>query len=140
MTGIVVPGKLYGVMAAGRPAVFVGPEHCETADTIRHAGCGLTSPPGDAEAWSRRSALAADPSLRPPDGRRGRSAFLAAYERNSLLQPLVRAARRAGGASATAASALRRPDRPGPSPFAAPRLASAEAVIDPRASCLSAVR
>ena len=29
MTGIVVPGKLYGVMAAGRPALFVGPEHCE---------------------------------------------------------------------------------------------------------------
>ena len=35
MTGIVVPGKLYGAMAAGRPAIFVGPEHCETADTIR---------------------------------------------------------------------------------------------------------
>ena len=35
MTGIVVPGKLYGAMAAGRPVVFVGPEHCESADTIR---------------------------------------------------------------------------------------------------------
>ncbi len=42
MTGIVVPGKLYGVMAAGRPAIFVGPEHCESADTIRDAGCGIT--------------------------------------------------------------------------------------------------
>ena len=46
MTGIVVPGKLYGVMAAGRPALFVGPEHCESADTIRHAGCGFTIAPG----------------------------------------------------------------------------------------------
>ncbi len=26
MTGIVVPGKLYGIMAAGRPALFVGPD------------------------------------------------------------------------------------------------------------------
>ena len=49
MTGIVVPGKLYGVMAAGRPAVFVGPEHCESADTIRDAGCGITITPGDAD-------------------------------------------------------------------------------------------
>ena len=49
MTGIVVPGKLYGAMAAGRPAVFVGPEHCESADTIRDAGCGLTVAPGDVD-------------------------------------------------------------------------------------------
>ena len=52
MTGIVVPGKLYGVMASGRPAVFVGPEHCETADTIRDSGGGLTDPLGrDRRAW-----------------------------------------------------------------------------------------
>ena len=55
MTGIVVPGKLYGAMAAGRPVVFVGPEHCESADTIRNAGCGFTLPTGDAQPWSRRS-------------------------------------------------------------------------------------
>ena len=55
MTGIVVPGKLYGAMAAGRPAVFVGPEHCESADTIRDAGCGLTVRPATPTAWSRRS-------------------------------------------------------------------------------------
>ena len=52
MTGIVVPGKLYGIMASGRPALFVGPAHCESADTIRHAGCGLTIALGDAEASS----------------------------------------------------------------------------------------
>ena len=50
MTGIVVPGKLYGVMAAARPALFVGPTHCETADTIRRAGCGFTIAPGDPAA------------------------------------------------------------------------------------------
>ena len=53
MNGIVVPGKLYGAMAAGRPVVFVGPEHCESADTIRNAGCGLTLPTGDASSPGR---------------------------------------------------------------------------------------
>jgi glycosyltransferase involved in cell wall biosynthesis len=82
MTGIVVPGKLYGIMAAGRPAVFVGPEHCETSDTIRHAGCGLTIAPGDSGGLTAALVhLASDPSLVRRMGERGRSAFLAAYER-----------------------------------------------------------
>ena len=46
MTGIVVPGKLYGAMASGRPALFVGPEHCESADTIRQAELRPDGPPG----------------------------------------------------------------------------------------------
>ena len=57
MNGIVVPGKLYGAMAAGRPIVFVGPEHCEPADTIRNAGCGFTL---------------AQPAMHPPSSRRSR--------------------------------------------------------------------
>ena len=82
MTGIVVPGKLYGVMAAGRPAVFVGPEHCESADTIRDAGCGITVAPGDADGLvAALLHLAADPSLARRMGERGRSAFLAGHER-----------------------------------------------------------
>jgi glycosyltransferase involved in cell wall biosynthesis len=98
MTGIVVPGKLYGVMAAARPAVFVGPAHCESADTIRRAGCGFTIAPGDAdgvvEALTR---LAADPNLARQMGQKGRIAFLAAHERNlccyqwtEVLRDLVR--------------------------------------------------
>ena len=82
MTGIVVPGKLYGVMAASRPAIFVGPEHCESADTIRHAGCGFTIAPGDAEALvSALTLLAGDASLGRRMGERGRSAFLTTHER-----------------------------------------------------------
>ena len=82
MTGIVVPGKLYGVMASGRPALFVGPEHCESADTIRQADCGLTVRLGDVdglvEALDR---LAAEPRDRAAMGERGRAAFLAGHER-----------------------------------------------------------
>ena len=82
MTGIVVPGKLYGVMAAGRPAVFVGPRHCESADTIRTNGCGITVDRGDVDALvAALLQLTADPSLARRMGERGRSAFLAGYER-----------------------------------------------------------
>jgi glycosyltransferase involved in cell wall biosynthesis len=82
MNGIVVPGKLYGAMAAGRPVVFVGPDHCESADTIKSAGCGLTFPAGDATALvAALELLASDPSLCRQMGERARSAFLAHYER-----------------------------------------------------------
>jgi glycosyltransferase involved in cell wall biosynthesis len=82
MTGIVVPGKLYGVMASGRPAVFVGPAHCETADTIRQAGCGLAVRLGDADGLVEAlTTLAGDPETAHAMGERGRAAFLDTHER-----------------------------------------------------------
>jgi glycosyltransferase involved in cell wall biosynthesis len=87
MTGIVVPGKLYGIMAAGRPAVFVGPRHCESADTIRTAGGGITVERGDVEGLvAALTHLAADPSLVRRMGERGRSAFLAEFERRHCCE------------------------------------------------------
>jgi glycosyltransferase involved in cell wall biosynthesis len=82
MTGIVVPGKLYGAMASGRPTLFVGPEHCETADTIRQARCGLTVRQGDAECLvDALTRLADDPALAEQMGTQGRAAFLDTFER-----------------------------------------------------------
>lgn len=82
MTGIVVPGKLYGVMAAGRPALFVGPAHCETADTVRQAGCGLTVRLGDASGLVEAiETLIDQPETARAMGDRGRAAFLTAHER-----------------------------------------------------------
>jgi len=81
MTGIVVPGKLYGVMAASRPAVFVGPEHCESADTIRSAGCGFAIKPGDVDGViAALELLASDRSIGRRMGERGRSALIAHHE------------------------------------------------------------
>ena len=82
MTGIVVPGKLYGIMASGRPALFVGPGHCESADTIREAGCGYTVRQGNtAGVVEAIEAIAADPALAAELGRKGRASFLANHER-----------------------------------------------------------
>jgi colanic acid biosynthesis glycosyl transferase WcaI len=91
MTGIVVPGKLYGAMASGRPALFVGPEHCESADTVREAGCGLTVRLGDVEGVvSAILRLADEPDEGIDMGRRGRAAFLASFERRGCCQRWAR--------------------------------------------------
>ena len=87
MTGIVVPGKLYGVMAAARPAIFVGPAHCETADTVRQSGCGISIRLGDtAGLVEALTTLAADPETVQRMGDRGRAAFLAHHERGTCCE------------------------------------------------------
>jgi putative colanic acid biosynthesis glycosyltransferase WcaI len=83
MTGVVVPGKLYGAMASGRPTVFVGPEHCESADTIRQAGCGFTIRLGDVDTLVRAlRQLASEPQTARDMGQRGRKAFLAHHDKD----------------------------------------------------------
>ena len=47
MVGLSVPSKIYGIMAAGRPVIFIGPEQSEAAIVIREAGCGCVIKPGD---------------------------------------------------------------------------------------------
>lgn len=49
MAGLSVPSKLYGIMAAGRPVIFIGPEQSEAARVIRKAECGSVIKPGDAD-------------------------------------------------------------------------------------------
>lgn len=47
MAGLSVPSKLYGIMAAGRPILFLGPEQSESAMLIQEAQCGAVISPGD---------------------------------------------------------------------------------------------
>lgn len=48
LAGYIVPSKLYGILASGRPYVAAVEEDCEVAAiTTRHA-CGLVAEPGDA--------------------------------------------------------------------------------------------
>ena len=82
--GCSVPGKLYGIMAAGRPALFVGPERCESADAVRDADCGATVEPGPEAADTIVRLLrewSAAPERVRAMGANGRQAFLAHYER-----------------------------------------------------------
>lgn len=47
LAGYVVPSKLYGILAAGRPYVAAVEEACEVAAITRKYDCGLLAEPGD---------------------------------------------------------------------------------------------
>ena len=49
MEGLSIPSKIYGILAAGRPMIFIGPPGSEAAASIREAECGYCVPPGDTQ-------------------------------------------------------------------------------------------
>ena len=50
LEGLIVPSKIYGVLAAGRPVVHIGATDGEIAGLIRAAGCGDAVAQGDVPA------------------------------------------------------------------------------------------
>ena len=48
--GSVVPSKIYGIMAAGRPLLYIGPNESTPARHIRQFDCGWRFEPGDTDA------------------------------------------------------------------------------------------
>lgn len=50
LEGLVVPSKFYGVLAAGRPMLYIGREDAELAGILRAERCGEVVPAGDARA------------------------------------------------------------------------------------------
>jgi colanic acid biosynthesis glycosyl transferase WcaI len=53
MEGAVVPSKFYGVLAAGRPCLFIGSEDSEVARVILELGVGTVIPVGDAYSLNK---------------------------------------------------------------------------------------
>ena len=49
VTGCLVPSKLYGILAAGVPALVVADEHCEASRVVRESGTGRHVFPGNPE-------------------------------------------------------------------------------------------
>jgi colanic acid biosynthesis glycosyl transferase WcaI len=49
LSGYVVPSRLYGVLAAGRPVLVAADEESETVRLVRDAGAGVVVPPGRPE-------------------------------------------------------------------------------------------
>jgi glycosyltransferase involved in cell wall biosynthesis len=48
LAGYIVPSRIWGVLAAGRPVIAAAEEESETAAVVRQTGCGIVVPPGDA--------------------------------------------------------------------------------------------
>jgi glycosyltransferase involved in cell wall biosynthesis len=80
LEGLIVPSKFYGILAAGRPTVFIGDTDGELARIIRDTECGMAVAVGDdstlVECIQR---LRADPSMRERMGSRARALFIERY-------------------------------------------------------------
>jgi colanic acid biosynthesis glycosyl transferase WcaI len=46
LSGYVVPSRLYGILAVGRPVVVAADADSDPARIVEEAGCGLVIPPG----------------------------------------------------------------------------------------------
>ena len=73
---LVYPSKLAGVLAAGRPVLFVGPPDGEIAQLLAQQSCGVAIAPGDGERLAATiAAWQADPTQWAQLGRNARSVY-----------------------------------------------------------------
>ena len=50
VTGLLLPSKTYGILASGRPLIFIGAPQSDVAAIVRDAQCGVVVPPYDPDA------------------------------------------------------------------------------------------
>lgn len=79
--GSVVPSKVYGILAAGRPLLFIGPASAQPARIIRRHGCGWHFAPGDVLGVTQcLQHLAENRDLVFEAGQRARQALVEFYD------------------------------------------------------------
>lgn len=89
--GLLVPSKIYGVFAAGRPALFIGPSDCEIAAVVSESQAGIVVEPGDINGLvDAIKKLALDPGLRKEMGRRARQYYEEYFGRDRSVSRIVK--------------------------------------------------
>jgi glycosyltransferase involved in cell wall biosynthesis len=87
LAGLMVPSKLYGLLAAGVPVLYVGPAAGRVDSVVANEGAGLAVRNGDAAGLAaaiRR--LRDEPGLRRAMGARGRAVFEARFHRELAIE------------------------------------------------------
>ncbi|MDI1253492.1 glycosyltransferase family 4 protein [Thermomonas sp.] len=86
LEGCILPSKLYGIQAAGRPALFIGAMDGELARFLRDTGTGFAVAPGSAsEVCASIERLIGDPALAATMGMRARQYLEANGTRSAAL-------------------------------------------------------
>lgn len=86
LEGYIVPSKVYGILAAGRPYIAATDPSCEAAVIARDAGCGIVTTPGDPDALAGAIvALYNNPDLTREMGIKARRAA-AQFDRRVAVQ------------------------------------------------------
>ncbi len=89
LEGVVVPSKLYSILAAGRPIIVVAPAECDAARIVVESGCGVAADPDDPAAVAAAiRELRAQPVRLGEMGRRARETA-AKYARVNELNRFV---------------------------------------------------
>jgi putative colanic acid biosynthesis glycosyltransferase WcaI len=89
--GLIVPSKIYGIMAVGKPVLYIGPPSGEIPELIRQHSIGWVVEPGDANRLVEVVLEAArDLDVRRSCGAKARRAFEAFYERKIATSKYVR--------------------------------------------------
>lgn len=87
VSGLLVPSKTYGILASGRPILFVGSGESDVATVVRDAGCGCVIAPDDHEGVVRTIRdWKADPALVDAMGTRARHAAEQTYDRRHATE------------------------------------------------------
>jgi len=81
--GYVFPSKLYGILAAGRPAVFIGDPQGEIGALVEREGIGVAVRQGDAAGLAEQLLrLSGDTTMREAMGARARALLCERYDRS----------------------------------------------------------
>jgi glycosyltransferase involved in cell wall biosynthesis len=89
--GSIVPSKTYGIMAAGRPVLYIGPREATPARIIERFQCGWQVNPGDSAALaSLLERLNSERHLIFEAGARARQAFEKYYDRPIAAARIVK--------------------------------------------------
>ena len=87
LAGLSVPSKTYGVLAAGRPVLFVGDPRSDIARVVAEHRCGEVVPAGDAKRLAAViSSWAGDPAATLRMGREARALFLRRFDRPHAVE------------------------------------------------------
>lgn len=87
LEGLIMPSKLYGILAAGRPAIFIGDVDGDVARVIRGARCGSTVPIGASNDLVELLRIyQRDPETRAAMGERARDLLLGRYTMGSAIE------------------------------------------------------
>jgi colanic acid biosynthesis glycosyl transferase WcaI len=90
LEGLVVPSKVYGILAAGRPLVFIGDADGEIARVLREAQCGVSiAVEAGADFAAALRMLRGQPGICASMGRRARDVSVAKYSARTALEKWI---------------------------------------------------